>query len=168
MITASMTSPSTIFTPLRLAGPISCLVYIRETLRFCNFVGAYFPQGLKVVDRLRATFSRAISAGVASTLNDSIRRLQLAATNLVATSMIPPVTNPLRLQNSRLQLAKFYAPLSRGPTSSFHSHISAIVSRDSFSILRAALAARAEALPASNNFAKSDAIQATSSPKGLK
>jgi hypothetical protein len=56
----------------------------RETLRFCDFVGNYFPKSQKVSDRLRATFSRSIASGVASTFNAAICRLQLATANSVA------------------------------------------------------------------------------------
>ena len=62
----------------------------RDTLRFCDIVGTYFPKSLKVTDKIRACFSRAITSGVAATLNDEVRRLQLAALNSVAFSMVPP------------------------------------------------------------------------------
>jgi hypothetical protein len=88
----------------------------RETLRFCNFVGNYFHKSMKVADRLRATFSRSITAGVASTFNNVLRRLQLAAANAVAFTMIPPCTNHPRLPTTAVtQLAKAYTPLIKLP-----------------------------------------------------
>ncbi len=91
----------------------------RETLRFCDFVANYFPKSLKVADRLRATFSRSIAAGVASTFNDIVRRLQLAASSMLAYSMVPPVPEPRRLLQSKL--ARTYAPLSKLPLRSLGS-----------------------------------------------
>jgi hypothetical protein len=94
-------------------------VLSRETLRFCDFVANYFPKSLKVADRLRATFSRSIAAGVASTFNDIVRRLQLAASSMLAYSMVPPVPEPRRLLQSKL--ARTYAPLSKLPLRSLGS-----------------------------------------------
>ncbi len=108
-------------------------VLSRSTMRFCDFVANYFPRSLKVADRLRATFSRSITAGVASTFNDIVRRLQLAASNLLPFSMVPPVPEPRRLLQS--QLARTYAPLNKLPLRSLGAHFSHIVSRDSHSSL---------------------------------
>jgi hypothetical protein len=72
-----------------------------------------FPKSLKVSDRLRATFSRAIASGVASTFNATVHRLQLAAANSVAFSMIHHLPDSRRSSNTRLQLSKIYANLNR-------------------------------------------------------
>ena len=70
-------------------------------------------------------------------MNDAFRRHQLAPANLVAFSMIPPVPDSRRLHNSQLQLAKVYAPWATAPISSFLSHLSAVISRDSLSTHKA-------------------------------
>jgi hypothetical protein len=103
----------------------------RETLRFCDFVGDYFPKPLKVSDRLRATFSRSISAGVASTFNSTVRRLQLADANLVAYSMIPPLAESLRSSISRSQLSKLYGSLNRVSSDQLPARFTDIMTRDS-------------------------------------
>jgi hypothetical protein len=104
----------------------------RETLRFCGFVGNYFPKSLKVADRLRATFSRSIAAGVAATFNMVLRRLQLASANAVAFSMIPPMpTSRSAFNNTRAQLSKTYAFLNRVSPGDLAALFSDIVSRDS-------------------------------------
>jgi hypothetical protein len=104
----------------------------RESLRFCDFVGNYFPKSLKVADRLRATFSRSIAAGVASTFNAAIRRLQLAEGNSVALSMIPPMPDVRRFSNTRSQLSKVYARLNRVSADRLPAHFADIVSCDPF------------------------------------
>ena len=101
----------------------------RETLRFCDFVGNYFHKSLRVPDRLRATFSRSITSGVAATFNDVIRRLQLSAANLRAYSMIPPVPDSRQQLNSSAQLAKAYAPLTRVSVRHFRDFLVGLVSR---------------------------------------
>jgi hypothetical protein len=103
----------------------------RETLRFCDFIGNYFPKSLKVSDRLRATFSRSIASGVASTFNATTRRLQLAAANSVAYSMIPPLPEQRNFSHSRAQLSKIYANLNRVPSSQLPAHFSDIMTSDS-------------------------------------
>ena len=65
-------------------------VLSRETLRFCEAVGAYFPNALKIEAKIRACLSRAITSGVAATFNDEMRQLQLSTLNAVASSMVPP------------------------------------------------------------------------------
>jgi hypothetical protein len=91
----------------------------RESIRFCNTLGNYFPKTLRVADRLRATFSRAIVNGVAASLNASVRRLQLAIANQVAFSMIPPVPDPSNQSSITLRrLSKIHAPLT---ASSMHA-----------------------------------------------
>lgn len=103
----------------------------RESLRFCDFVGKYFPKSLRVADRLRATFSRSITAGVAATFNAAVRRLQLADGNLVALSMIPPMPDVRRFSNTRSQLSKVYASLNRVSSDQLPARFADIVSRDS-------------------------------------
>ena len=70
---------------------------------FYDFIANYFPKHLKIADRLKATFSRSISSGVASTVNDFVRRPQLAAASLAPLSMIPPVPDPHRPSNAQAQ-----------------------------------------------------------------
>jgi hypothetical protein len=77
----------------------------RETLRFCELLGNYFPKSLSGADRLRATLSRSIAAGVASTFNAAVRRLQLAAANAVAFYMVPPIYEARRSSASRSYLS---------------------------------------------------------------
>ena len=96
-------------------------------------VGNYFPKSLKVADRLRATFSRSITAGVASTFNAAVRRLQLAEGNLVALSLIPPMPDARRFSNTRSQLSKVYAGLNRVSAEQLPARFADIVSCDSFS-----------------------------------
>jgi hypothetical protein len=66
-------------------------VLSRETIRFCEMVDKYFPKSMQICDRLRATISRAITAGVSASQNCAIRRLQLAEANNCAFSMVPPI-----------------------------------------------------------------------------
>jgi hypothetical protein len=105
----------------------------RETLRFCDFVGNYFPKSLKVSDRLRATFSRSITSGVASTFNATVRRLQLADANSVAFSMIPPLSESHRFSNSRSQLSKLYDSLNRVSADQLPARFTDIMTCDSSS-----------------------------------
>lgn len=90
---------------------------------------------MKVADRLRATFSRSITMGVAATFNNVVRRLQLAAANAVAFTMIPPVPPPVkdrsRLLNPLSQLVKAYTPLIKVSTQRLSTHLTSIISRDS-------------------------------------
>ena len=94
-------------------------------------MGNYFPKSLKVADRLRATFSRSIASGVASTFNATVRRLQLASGNSVALSMVPPMLDVRRSSQSRSQLSKIYANLNRVPSSQLPAHFSDIMTSDS-------------------------------------
>lgn len=103
----------------------------RETLRFCDFVGNYFPKSHKVSNRLRATFSRAIASGVASTFNSVVRRLQLATANSVAFSMIPPMPESRSLHTSRSQLSKSSAHLNRVSSDRLAAFFTDITTRDS-------------------------------------
>jgi hypothetical protein len=64
-------------------------VLSRETIRFCEMVDKYFPKSMRIHDRLRATISRAITAGVSASQNCAIRRLQLAEASNCAFSMVP-------------------------------------------------------------------------------
>jgi hypothetical protein len=104
----------------------------RESLRFCDFVGNYFPKSLKVANRLRATFSRSIAAGVASTFNSAVRRLQLSEGSLVALSMIPPMPEVRRFSTIRSQLSKVYAGLNRVSAEQLPARFADIVSCDPF------------------------------------
>ena len=64
-------------------------VLSKEVLSFCSLVHSHFPP-LEGVDRkLRATFSRAIYAGVSQSFNLGVRRLQLASTRQVPVPLIP-------------------------------------------------------------------------------
>ena len=45
---------------------------------------------LKIAAKIRACLSRAIATGVTATVNDEMRRMQLATLNAVAFSMVPP------------------------------------------------------------------------------
>ncbi len=47
-------------------------------LQFCDFIARHFHTQLNAARKLRASFSRAISVGVARTINIAIRRLQLS------------------------------------------------------------------------------------------
>jgi ribonuclease HI len=72
-------------------------VLSKEILEFCTLVHSHFPPLSGVDRKLRATFSRAIYAGVAQSFNLGVRRLQLASTWRVPVPAIPlPVLmNPL-------------------------------------------------------------------------
>jgi hypothetical protein len=54
-------------------------VLSHDTLQFCALVARHFPALIDVARKLRASFSRAISVGVARTFNTAVRRLQLSA-----------------------------------------------------------------------------------------
>jgi hypothetical protein len=106
-------------------------VLSRETQRFCQVVGQYFPKSLKIADKLRATLSRAIVLGVATSFNSVLRRSQLAEANALAFSMVPPVPDPARHPAKAVlrQLAKIHAPLSQSSTHSLGPRFAAILSR---------------------------------------
>ena len=53
-------------------------VLSEEVLDFCDFISRHFPAHTDVARKLRASFSRAICAGVARTTNLAFRRLQLS------------------------------------------------------------------------------------------
>jgi len=53
-------------------------VLSEEVLDFCDFTSRHFPAHSDVARKMRATFSRAISVGVARTINLAFRRLQLS------------------------------------------------------------------------------------------
>jgi len=83
-----------------------------HTLRFCEIMASYFAKPLNVYDKLRATFSRAITVGTAFTLSEAVRRLQLAAANAVALSMVPAIASPAasRVRSRKLgTLQKVYS-----------------------------------------------------------
>lgn len=66
--------------------------------------------------KLRATFSQSITAGVAATFNGAVRRMQFAAANGVAYSMIPPIpillTARTRTRGQRLGTAHALSRIS--------------------------------------------------------
>ena len=104
-------------------------ILARDTLRFCEVVGCYFPKALRVEDKLKATLSRAIASGVAATFNKVLRRIQLAEANRLAFSLIPPVPEYLlqRSKSSSKQPVPLHAPLSRIPTASLDAWFSSII-----------------------------------------
>ena len=63
-------------------------VLSEEILEFCDFASRHFPTHTDVARKLRATFSRAISVGVARTTNLAFRRLQLSVAARVGISGI--------------------------------------------------------------------------------
>jgi hypothetical protein len=89
-------------------------VLSRETIRFCEMVDKYFPKSMRIHDHLRATISRAITAGVSASQNCAIRRLQLAEANICAFSMVPPISDhpTRRAVSARSRIIKSQAPLS--------------------------------------------------------
>ncbi len=108
-------------------------VLSRESLRFCDAVGNYFPKALRVTDRLRATLSRSIVNGVATSLNAAVRRLRTAEANQTAFSMIHPIPVPLS-QSSALRLrnlAKTYSPLSQLSVNALGARFARALSRSS-------------------------------------
>jgi len=114
-------------------------VLSRETLRFCETVGAYFPNALKIEAKLRACLSRAITSGVAATFNDEMRQLQLSTLNAVASSMVPPapdrrVRDPA-LVGSKSNNARAHS--SSSSALSLYNRLNAIVSRDETQCLSA-------------------------------
>ena len=115
-------------------------VLSRETLRFCEAVGAYFPNALKIEAKIRACLSRAITNGVAATFNGEMRQMQLSTLNAVASSMVPPapdrrVTDPA-LVGLNSKHARAFPPSSSSLT--LYNRLSAIVSRDESQCLSAA------------------------------
>ena len=88
-------------------------VLSHDTLQFCALVARHFPTLIDAARKLRASFSRAISVGVARTFNTAMRRLQLSAAARVG---VPDV--------SSLALREPFAPPSprrRIPKSPFLS-----------------------------------------------
>lgn len=108
-------------------------VLSRDTLRFCEVVGSYFPKDLKTEAKLRACFSRAITSGVAQTMNEEMRRLQLATLNAVHPSLIPavPESNAKRRALTGSKTSKTTRPpVPSNSLVSLHNKLSTIVSRD--------------------------------------
>jgi len=64
-------------------------VLSKDVLSFCSLVHSHFPPLTGVDRKLRATFSRAIYAGVSQSFNLGVRRLQLASTWRVPVPLIP-------------------------------------------------------------------------------
>lgn len=104
-------------------------VLSRDSFRFCQMVGNYFPTHLHVADRLRATISRAIVNGVAASLNSAVRRVQLAVANQVAFSMIAPVPDLARRASSLSlrTLTRLHAPLSQMSVHSLGARLAGVL-----------------------------------------
>jgi hypothetical protein len=83
-------------------------------LRFCEVVGSYFSQSLKIADKIRACLSSAISNYVAATLKHEICRLQLSALNPIGT-MVPSAPD---------LCDRHFAPEERKPPSSARTTLS--------------------------------------------
>ncbi len=66
-------------------------VLSHDTLQFCALVARHFPALIDVARKLRASFSRAISVGVARTFNTAMRRLQLSAAARVGVPDVLPL-----------------------------------------------------------------------------
>ncbi len=98
----------------------------RDTLRFCEVVGSYFPKSQNVTDKIRACLSRAISNSVAATVNDAMRKLQLSALNSVAFSMVPPA--PDQCAKRLVSVRPPRSSSARKP--SLNHRLIAIISRD--------------------------------------
>jgi ribonuclease HI len=60
-----------------------------DALKFCDFMGKFFPSVLKAADKIKASMSRAIVVGAARTLNTAFRRMQLATFNGVNVAQVP-------------------------------------------------------------------------------
>ncbi len=108
-------------------------VLSRDTLRFCEVVGSYFPNVLKIEAKIRACLSRAITSGVAATFNDEMRQLQLSTLNAVASSMVPPAPDRRAKDSALVGLKSSMNAPASVPLSSvltLHNRLSAIVSRD--------------------------------------
>jgi hypothetical protein len=77
-------------------------VLSEDVLSFCSRIGNFFPNNMRVADKLRATISRSIYSGVARMLNFALRRLQLSTTRACAIAAIPhsSLLSPLVLDSS--------------------------------------------------------------------
>jgi hypothetical protein len=106
-------------------------VLSRETIRFCEMVDKYFPKSMRIRDRLRATISRAITAGVSASQNCAIRRLQLAEARNCAFTMVPPIpSHPLRhAQAVQSRMVKALAPLSNLSAAATGARLASILVR---------------------------------------
>jgi ribonuclease HI len=108
-------------------------VLSKDTLRFCEVVGSYFPKLLKFEAKIRASLSRGITSGVAASFNDEIRRLQLGSLNAVAGSMVPPAPDTranacVAVGSSKIATARALPSLSA--LTALHTRLSAIASGD--------------------------------------
>jgi phytoene dehydrogenase-like protein len=83
-------------------------VLSEEILDFCEFTSRHFPSHTDVARKLRATFSRAITVGVARTTNLAFRRLQLSVAARVGVSGISSLAlrNPFSLAPLRRSFPK--------------------------------------------------------------
>ena len=106
-------------------------VLSRETIRFCEMVDKYFPKSMRIHDRLRATISRAITAGVSASQNCAIRRLQLAEASNCAFSMVPPISDhpTRRAVSARSRMIKSQAPLSNLSAAATGARLASILVR---------------------------------------
>jgi hypothetical protein len=60
-----------------------------DALNFCDFIGKFVPTTPMVVNKIKASISRAIVVGTARTLNTALRRAQLAALNVMRFAQVP-------------------------------------------------------------------------------
>jgi hypothetical protein len=89
-------------------------VLSKDVLSFCSLVHSHFPPLTGVDRKLRATFSRAIYAGVSQSFNLGVRRLQLASMWRVPVPLIPlPV-----LMHPYERVALFVPPIGSRRSSS--------------------------------------------------
>ena len=80
------------------------------------------------------TLSRAITAGVASTYNASVRRLQLAAINSTAFSMIPPVPDRAARRAVLARHSKVHNLLSQLSSQPLDTMLAACITRDDYCV----------------------------------
>ena len=81
--------------------------------------------------------SRAITSGVAATVNDEMRRMQLATLNAVAFSMVPlaPDHRARGLASSGAKFSMTARPsISSNSLMSLHTRLTAIISRDDYPV----------------------------------
>ena len=97
-------------------------VLSEEVLDFCDFTSRHFPEHSDVSRKLRATFSRAISVGVARTTNLAFRRLQLSVAARVGVSGVSALA--LRNPFSPEPLRRFF-PKSPLPSLQMETHLRA-------------------------------------------
>ena len=81
-------------------------------LQFCAFVARHFPSQIDAARKLRASFSRAISVGVARTVNTASRRLQLSTATRVGVPSVPSLwlREPFAPSSPRRSIPKSPSP----------------------------------------------------------